>query len=355
LAGRQKAYNDYYLTIAKLHTQFLVEGEKIEAEDTLRLNQQDDKRLEASITSIQNRFKNHQITVEQEAALEIGLTNKILKEEITRLEMLQEGLDAESDAYKKYEAEIEAIQQRITVQTMKSNQQVQDSYTKTADKIASTMTGALTSMLTSTQTWQQQVINILNRLVNVFMTSVVEPMLKQWIAGELAQVAATQTAEVAKVAAKTEGASEANASTVASSIKTIGQDAAKAFSGVYAWASPIMGPFAAIPAAAAFTAVIAMEGLASAAGGMEVNADQLVNVHKDEMILPASLSDGIRAMVSSGGGQTQGGDHYNISISAVDAQGVSRLFSQSGSALVQALARQRRNANPNFNRVYAPS
>jgi len=357
LAGRQKAYNDYYIAIGKLHETYILQSEKDEAALVDLENSEDDKRLAAGITALENKYKAHKMTVEQEAAAEIQLTNDILKQEIVRLEMLQEGLDAGSDAYLKYEKQIEDIQARITTATAKANNAVTESYTQTADKIASAMTGALTNMLTSTETWQQQVINILNKLVNVFMTSIVEPMLKQWIAGEMAQVAATQTAESLKTAAKTEGAAEANAAGLASSLKTITADAAKAFSGVYAWASPIMGPFAAIPAAAAFTAVLAMESLASAEGGMEVNSDQLAMVHEDEMILPPSLSDGIRGMIAGGGSSdgSSGGDHYTFNIQAVDAQSVQRLFTTQGSALVQALNRQRRNMNSSLSRGLSPS
>ena len=45
--------------------------------------------------------------------------------------------------------------------------------------------------------------------------------------------------------------------------------------------------------------------LASAAGGMTLDKDQLVYAHKEEMILPANLSRGIQDMI--GQGQTGGG------------------------------------------------
>jgi hypothetical protein len=59
--------------------------------------------------------------------------------------------------------------------------------------------------------------------------------------------------------------------------------------------------------AAAIAAVMSNVGLASAAGGMDVLHDSLVNVHKNEMILPANLSQGFRNIISGSGTAGAGG------------------------------------------------
>jgi hypothetical protein len=55
-----------------------------------------------------------------------------------------------------------------------------------------------------------------------------------------------------------------------------------------------------------------MIGLASAAGGMVVDHDQLAMVHEKEMVLPKDISGGLLGLIAKGGGQ-KGGD-TNISI-----------------------------------------
>jgi hypothetical protein len=73
----------------------------------------------------------------------------------------------------------------------------------------------------------------------------------------------------------------------------------------------------------------------SAAGGWAVpslgSGGVLAQLHSNEMVLPANISQGLQGMIAGGGG----GHTFNIS--AVDANSVARLFMTNGSALVQAL------------------
>jgi hypothetical protein len=96
--------------------------------------------------------------------------------------------------------------------------------------------------------------------------------------------------------------------------------AAQAAAGAFAAtaAIPYVGPFLAPAAAAeadasvmAFTAQIA-----SAAGGMVVDKDQLAMVHEDEMVLPKNISQGINEKIlnsdSQGGERGNSDTHYHI-------------------------------------------
>jgi hypothetical protein len=58
--------------------------------------------------------------------------------------------------------------------------------------------------------------------------------------------------------------------------------------------------------------------------------DQLSMVHKDEMILPAELASGVRAMISSGNkpGASSSTSKTNISIRAFDAKDVVKTLKQ---------------------------
>jgi hypothetical protein len=76
----------------------------------------------------------------------------------------------------------------------------------------------------------------------------------------------------------------------------------------------------------------------SAAGGWAVpqlgSGGTLAQLHSNEMVLPANLSQGIQGMINKGGG---GNNSFGISINAMDASSVSKLFMSNGSQLVAAL------------------
>ena len=86
------------------------------------------------------------------------------------------------------------------------------------------------------------------------------------------------------------GAAASLASQGAAMIRSILGSAAEAFAGVFGFLAPIMGPFAAGPAAAAQATVASAAGaVASADIGMwSVPADMLTLVHHNELIMPAS-------------------------------------------------------------------
>jgi hypothetical protein len=130
----------------------------------------------------------------------------------------------------------------------------------------------------------------------------------------------------------------------ANAVKSIMTDASQAFSGIFAFLSPLMGPAAAGPAAAGeATVMAAASGIASAAGGWVVPSDQLAMVHQNEMILPANISQGIQNMISAGG--AGGASSVVINVSAIDSQDVRRFFQSNGSLLVSALNKAVRNGS----------
>lgn len=85
----------------------------------------------------------------------------------------------------------------------------------------------------------------------------------------------------------------------------------------------------------------------SAAGGWSVPqlgpGGVLANLHSNEMVLPANISQGLQGAIAGGG--LGGGHTFNIGISAMDAGGVSRLFMANGSQLVSALNKALRNGS----------
>ena len=90
-------------------------------------------------------------------------------------------------------------------------------------------------------------------------------------------------------------------------------DAAQAFADVFAWASPFMGPFAVIPAAAAFALVGGATALIPSfdVGAWERPGDMIAKVHKGETILPAGPAGDFRSMMAGGSTTTSGDTNYN--------------------------------------------
>jgi hypothetical protein len=104
-------------------------------------------------------------------------------------------------------------------------------------------------------------------------------------------------------------------------------DAAKAFAGTYASVSeiPLVGwLLAPVAASAAFAAVAGYETLASAEGGWDrVPKDGSPAIlHKNEMVLPARLAEGVRQMTAAG--------VNNPAASMASLQGSSSVVNRSG-------------------------
>jgi hypothetical protein len=84
--------------------------------------------------------------------------------------------------------------------------------------------------------------------------------------------------------------------------------------------------------------------LPGASGGWVVpafdNGGILSVLHRNEMVLPANISQGLQSMITGGG---TGGHTFNIN--AVDANSVARLFRNNGAAIVAAMNNAMRNGS----------
>jgi hypothetical protein len=202
---------------------------------------------------------------------------------------------------------------------------------------------SITGMILGTTTLQKAVANIAQSILAEFVNLGVK-MVTNWIASELAMSTATEAGAAARTAASGEGMAAGLAIKAANAIKSIATDSAQAFSGIFAFLAPIMGPAAAGPAAAGeATVMAAASGIASAAGGWMVPSDQLAMVHQNEMILPANISQGLQNMISANGGAGAGAVVVNVS--AIDSQDVKRFFQSNGSLLVNAVNKAMRNGS----------
>ena len=201
----------------------------------------------------------------------------------------------------------------------------------------------------------------------------VSEQIAQWLGLKTSKTDATVAGDAADAAADDAAAADSVASSKLEAAGTIPTLAGEAAAGAYAAtaAIPIVGPAAAPAAAAeAYAATMAFGATASAAGGWDkVPYDgAITELHKDEMVLPASIASPLRAMTAAmpalalpslrdpasfnaspgsgsgsagGAGGSGGGDTHNtINITSPDAANVANLFTRNGSALVTALNRQ---------------
>jgi SOS-response transcriptional repressor LexA len=239
-------------------------------------------------------------------------------------------------AYQKFQSD----KGKLDLQAVQTSQRTWQSLMQPIQRAFDT---SITGMILGTTTLQKAVANIAQSILAEFVNLGVK-MVTNWIASELAMTTATEAGAAARTAADGEGMSAGLAIKAANALKSIATDSAQAFSGIFAFLAPIMGPAAAGPAAAGEATVMAAAGgIASAAGGWMVPSDQLAMVHQNEMILPANISQGLQNMISANG--SAGSGAVVVNVSAIDSQDVKRFFQSNGSLLVNALNKAMRNGS----------
>jgi len=241
-------------------------------------------------------------------------------------------------AYQKFQDD----KQRLDLQAVQASQRNWQSLMQPIQRAFDT---SITGMILGTTTLQKAVGNIAQSILAEFVNLGVK-MVTNWLASELAMTTASEAGAAARTAAEGEGMAAGLAIKAANAVKSIMTDSAQAFSGIFAFMAPIMGPAAAGPAAAGeATVMAAASGIASAAGGWVVPSDQLAMVHQNEMILPAGISQGLQNMISGNGGGGAGATPVVINVSAIDSQDVRRFFQSNGGLLVGALNKAMRNGS----------
>lgn len=229
---------------------------------------------------------------------------------------------------------------RLTLEAGKQDSKAWDSAFETIDKSFDTM---LTGILQGTQTLGQA----FNKLAENLIISMLEAELKvqlahaETVAKNIAASMAGDSTVTAEHAAQT---AAGKAIDDAASSSTIMADAAKAAAGAYSALAgiPIIGPvIAPIAATVAFGAVAAFDSFDK--GTDYVPSDQLANIHKGEIIVPAAQSDDIRSGRSSLGGG--GGNSVHFHISALDGKSVKAMLKQHGGAIAASVLSAARNGH----------
>ncbi len=173
----------------------------------------------------------------------------------------------------------------------------------------------------------------------VWFENMLRKELVSFITNELLKTNALQTAQMQRLASQKVASSQGLAQQGATLTQGIASDSAKTFSGVYSALAgiPIVGPALAAVAAPAAEALVAGKAanVVSAAGGYDVPSDTFAKIHAREMVLPADLSEGIRAMTRSG--SKTGSSMPNVHIHAMDHEDVMRTFVNNRDAVTSAM------------------
>ena len=227
---------------------------------------------------------------------------------------IQQQLAAEMQLRQQQNAQI----QKITQTTVRNQTQQWNTVFKTMSRGFSS---TVTSMSTATKTLQQVLTKLFDQLLSDFLrmlTRMVTNWVTQHVFMQVFGIGSQKAASAANIGASaSEGAAAAYAS--AAAIPVVGWSMAPAV------------------AAEAYSNILAFEGLNAFAAGGIVPDDALAFVHKNEMVLPASLSSGLSQMIVAGG---EGNNlNVNFSVAATDAKSFEGRLHEHADTLVRVIKR----------------
>ena len=232
--------------------------------------------------------------------------------------------------------------QQVDLQTFEANKTQWDGYFQSiTDGFANSIQGMVFQGLTLQQAMGNIFQNILGQLIQTGVK-----MAANWITTQLAMTGATVAGASTRTAAEVASAKASTMANAGAAIKNIITKAAEVFANVYNAIAgiPYVGPFLApVMAVAAGAVVVGMVGkVASAEGGWDrvpYDGAQAI-LHKEEMVLPGPLAEGIRQMVESG---QRGGP--SVTIQAMDRRDVQRFFDDNADIYMRTLSQSAAN-NP---------
>ena len=305
--------------------------------------------LREKLTAYSDDARNHRMSeqeklqasreaIEATYSAELDLMNR--KRELAQGSLAdQQRIDNQISALERSE------QRQLSALTRQALDEQSQSYIQFGNAVSSTFNSQLRGLLSGTESWRDAFKIMLAQLLIDFISSV-DTMVVQWAVGEAAKTAATATGTASRTSLQQTGAAASLASQGATVIRSILGSAAEAFAGVFGFLAPVMGPFAAGPAAAAQATVASAAGaVASADIGMwSVPADMLTLVHHNELIMPAAEAGAFRGLLSTSSSRADR-DNGNVSIAptthfhvnAIDGGSVSQWMRSNSSEMLRAI------------------
>lgn len=284
-----------------------------------QLNADDEERHAVALAN--EKYQIEVRAIDQE--MQLALTTEQRKAQLQQQELT---------AYQKLQLDLNRIHNQAVLQRQQAEQRAEQQSRATWQSLISPVTGAFNQItagiLQGTQTWQNVIANA-GQTVFTTLISLGERWLEQYLLDLV----------VGETAHKTSAASQISA------------DAATAAAGAYSSvaAIPYVGwVMAPGVAAQAFGTVMAFQsGVAFDVGTGSVPADMSANVHRGEIIVPATMSDAIRSgqltLGGPGGGGAGGGGGNSVAMGDIHLHSVSPDYD--ARQLLKALAKGLRD-NP---------
>jgi hypothetical protein len=290
----------------------------------------------------------YQITQQQKLALSQQALDQEYADELAALQR-REALGEQSLAAKQRidDMIIEATRRRddqMAALTRSSLQQQERDYQAFGDTIMGAFNSQLRGLLSGTENWHAAFKSVLEDLLIKFIEWC-ETMVEHYVLAEAMKTAATTTGAAARASAEDAGAAASMGAQGAAMIRSILSSAAETFAGVFGFLSPIMGPFAVGPAAAAQATVAGMAGTVASAdiGLWQAPQDMLTLIHHNELVMPQAEAGAFRSLLTaSASGASPGASvaihpTTNINVSAVDGASVSSWMRSNGAGMAKAL------------------
>jgi hypothetical protein len=306
--------------------------------------------LREKLSAYADDARNHRITEDEKLQASRDVVEQSYEAEITlvdRKRALAQSSLSDRQRIDNQISELERSEQRqLTALTRQALDEQGQSYLRFGNVVAGAFNSQLRGLLSGTESWRDAFRNMLAELLIDFIAST-DRMVVQWAVGEAARTAATATGTASRNSLQQAGAAASLTSQGAAIVRSILGSAAEAFAGVFGFLAPVMGPFAAGPAAAAQATVASAAGaVASADIGMwSVPADMLTLVHHNELIMPAAEAGAFRSLLSTStsGADREGGNvsispttHFHVS--AIDGGSVSQWMRSNSTEMLRAVS-----------------
>jgi hypothetical protein len=334
-------------------------GEKIKAdekylrENTAMMAEMYDNARSAA----QGWLKDHQADLDFEVA-----AGRISNEQ--KLRLLQQYTDQE------YASERRSLSEKLSLykegskeyeQTLKEQQKAEDTYRQRKlqlDRqlileekqlwhqftlsIPQAFNNSINIMELSTKSFGQIATQIASQIGDAFISMSLQ-MAEKFIADRLRELIYGKAVAADKTATDLAAKAAQVASTMASNTAMATSDAGLAAAGTFAWWSSIFPPAAPAAAEAAYGIGMSFAGLAAFEKGGIVPSDQMAFVHKNEMVLPAAISQRLQTMTGQPGALPGGhvvNFHYSPRVSAVDAAGFEEVLNRHSDVAFKVFSRR---------------
>lgn len=218
-------------------------------------------------------------------------------------------------------------------------------------KMGTAFNTAMAGWITGTESFRKAFSKGLLQMEGDLVQSLLR-MAEQWLKHLALKAAAKQVADTTDVVSTQVAASEKNSIEQESNLKSIFMSAKSA--AAKAWDAlsniPLVGPIlGAAAAAATFAGVMALAAFEQGGIVGGLGSEQLAMVHKNEMILPASISQKVQDSVTNPNqAQGSGGGDVHLHVHAIDVNSVKNFFHNNRDQVARTMKRAMRDGHPAF-------